>query len=74
MFVTDIFFVTVVLASIVLIAVATCRLLEHQREQIALVGMLLTICLIAPSWKYYLQRYKVRITGPWEIAHITIDA
>jgi hypothetical protein len=53
---------------------ATWRLLESQREQVAFAGMLFTICFVAPSWKCYLQRYKVHISGPWDIAHITIDA
>ncbi|KAI2508323.1 phosphatidylinositol N-acetylglucosaminyltransferase [Fragilaria crotonensis] len=63
-----------VLVSISFIAMGTWRLLESQREQLAYTGMLITICLVAPSWKCYLQHYKVHIAGPWDIAHITIDA
>ena len=28
------------------------------------------IGIFAPIWKYHLQYYKVRLRGPWDIAHV----
>jgi hypothetical protein len=55
-----------------MLAIATWVLLESLQERVVFSGIIVTICLIVPTWKYYLQRYKVHINGPWDIAHITI--
>lgn len=54
-----------------LLVMATWVLLDSRQEKALFGGMLLIVELIVPTWKYYLQRYKVHIHGPWDIAHIT---
>jgi hypothetical protein len=62
---------TVLILSTFLLVMATWVLLDSLQEKVAFGGMLLVIGLIVPTWKYYLQRYKIHIHGPWDIAHIT---
>ena len=33
-------------------------------------GVLLVICVISPTWRYRLQQIKIQVSGPWDIAHI----
>lgn len=61
----------VLILSTFLLVMATWVLLDSLQEKVAFGGMLLVIGLIVPTWKYYLQRYKIHIHGPWDIAHIT---
>ena len=28
------------------------------------------IGIFVPIWKYYLQYYKIKLRGPWDIAHV----
>mmetsp|Transcript_31950 Transcript_31950/g.52743 ORF Transcript_31950/g.52743 Transcript_31950/m.52743 type:complete len:325 (+) Transcript_31950:188-1162(+) len=63
----------VILFTILMLAAATYVLLESMQEKIIFVGVLVTICWVAPAWKYHLQCYKVNIHGPWDIAHISIE-
>uniref|UniRef100_A0A7S1YHR6 Phosphatidylinositol N-acetylglucosaminyltransferase subunit C n=1 Tax=Grammatophora oceanica TaxID=210454 RepID=A0A7S1YHR6_9STRA len=52
---------------------ATWILLQSVRERVLFVAVLSTILFVAPAWKaWYLQHRKIRIHGPWDIAHITI--
>lgn len=58
----------------VLISVATWVLLETRQEKLLFGGTLLGICVFAPFWEYsVLQHYKMRLSGPWDIAHIVQD-
>mmetsp|Transcript_4450 Transcript_4450/g.8192 ORF Transcript_4450/g.8192 Transcript_4450/m.8192 type:complete len:287 (+) Transcript_4450:41-901(+) len=55
----------------VLVSSATWLFLESLQEQLLFGGMLLSICLLAPWWEYaVLQEHKIRLSGPWDIAHI----
>jgi phosphatidylinositol glycan class C protein len=55
----------------ILVSSATLLFLESLQEQLLFCGMLLSICLLAPWWEYaVLQEHKIRLSGPWDIAHI----
>jgi phosphatidylinositol glycan class C protein len=55
----------------ILVSSATWQFLESLQEQLLFGGMLLSICLLAPWWEYaVLQEHKIRLSGPWDIAHI----
>jgi hypothetical protein len=57
--------ITVVLSS------ATWVLLATLHEKALFGFVLLSICVVAPSWQYaVLQRHKMLLSGPWDIAHI----
>jgi len=57
----------------VLLAGAAFQLLS--RLEIAAVLAILVICYGAvPIWKFFLQRYKVTLVGPWVLVHPTTDA
>jgi hypothetical protein len=65
--------------TVVLLAISSALLfalwvlLHDARERVLVAGTVLTICFIAPAWKHHLQSRKVIISGPWDIAHITIE-
>jgi hypothetical protein len=53
------------------IAVATVLLLEQRRQITLFVSTLVAICFVVPAWKYFLQRHKVLVRGPWDIPSVT---
>mmetsp|Transcript_18926 Transcript_18926/g.28029 ORF Transcript_18926/g.28029 Transcript_18926/m.28029 type:complete len:318 (-) Transcript_18926:152-1105(-) len=60
----------VVLATIILFSTASWLLLQSKLEKLIYGAVLLIVCFLAPTWKYYLQDFKSHIHGPWDIAHI----
>lgn len=46
---------------------STCFLLRDIKECLLFASGLLTICCIAPLWRWWLQRYKRTISGPWDV-------
>eukprot|EP00934_Nitzschia_sp_Nitz4_P005281 Nitzschia sp. Nitz4//scaffold157_size52427//41328//42423//NITZ4_006846-RA/size52427-snap-gene-0.95-mRNA-1//-1//CDS//3329537473//5271//frame0 len=53
----------------VLIVVATLPLLTFS-ETMAALCILFVLCILIPTWNYYLQRHKMTLRGPWDIAHV----
>jgi ABC-type cobalamin transport system permease subunit len=45
-------------------------LLLDETETLWVCVVLAIICVVVPTWKFYLQRYKVQLRGPWDIAHV----
>jgi len=52
-----------------ILSVALMVLLD-EKERLGVGTMLTIICGVVPIWKYHLQRYKVLLRGPWDIAHV----
>ena len=61
--VSPIFLVTVV------ISISTLLLLERN-ERIVFVVIKFYILMVAPGLKCWLQHYKEKFHGPWDIAHV----
>jgi phosphatidylinositol glycan class C protein len=54
----------------VILTGALMVLLESEKEMVGVAVTLFIILLLVPLWKHYLQRYKVALRGPWDIAHV----
>jgi hypothetical protein len=60
----------VFLAITLVLSFTTWVMLETLREKSLFGGTLLSICVVAPCWEYVvLQRHKMLLSGPWDIAH-----
>ena len=50
-----------------MISWSTYYLLKDMTECLCYAGVLATFCGVAPLWKFWLQRYKRKISGPWDV-------
>jgi hypothetical protein len=55
-----------------LLAGATFHLLSTYEIMGVLVTLLL-FCGVVPIWKYFLQRQKITLEGPWVLVHPTTE-
>ena len=64
-------FTPVFLAITLVLSFTTWVSLETLQEKSLFGGTLLSICVVAPCWECaVLQRHKILLSGPWDIAHI----
>ena len=59
-----------VISYVIFIAVT---LVVEGEEQVLLCILLVIVCGIFPLAKWWLQRYKKVIIGPWDIAHLSAE-
>ena len=52
---------------------AAWLLLVSSAERFAFAGLQLLLLVLSPCLQWWLQRYKKRITGKWDIAHINVS-
>ena len=45
-------------------------ILLEPRETLMVLIVTAFLGIFVPIWKYHLQHYKVRLRGPWDIAHV----
>jgi phosphatidylinositol glycan class C protein len=60
--------------ALTLLMIVIAAVLLRSRDTTLLVAYLLLIVvinLVAPFWLLYIQKYKHRISGPWDIAHVS---
>jgi len=41
-------------------------------EQMVFLSIMLMICVFLPLLKWWMQQYKTIISGPWDIAHVSV--
>jgi hypothetical protein len=51
---------------------ATFHLLSTY-EIMGVLVILLVFCGVVPIWKYFLQRHKITLEGPWVLVHPTTE-
>lgn len=56
--------------SVVMLPTGLLLFLRHPTLFAVYVGTVVLVTVVCPLWLLRVQRYKLRIEGPWDIAHV----